>query len=242
MTKSKKVIFLSILSIIIFLTILFLKSYGSNIIQITNVIQEFYNAKGSQKCIIDDPKIGKKINFVQPICFIVRKQPSIVPIVAKIEKELSHLHSKLGSEAFNQYIPSTTSFTITNVCSYEDVINYKNYIYVLSDEKNIKYTIGEDTYKRLLKPAYETIEVPLVVLDDLFKNNNFAKMRFYSTKGYRSKLTKEYFSNCGVQDFSKVKWGKDVTATVNFKQLKCLYDYFWNDFHSERLPIAFEIQ
>lgn len=60
----------------------------------------------------NNPKIGKEIIFKKPICYIVREVPAIIPIVSKIEKEITEAHKPFSSEKENKNLPK--SFKIYN--------------------------------------------------------------------------------------------------------------------------------
>jgi len=187
--------------------------------------------------------IGKEIIFSQPIGYSVRNSPkAIVPIVNKIENELGSPHiMDIYYEKTNQYILSKTIFKIIAIYAYADIMNKKELYYVLADKTGKKYIIGEYFFRDLMKPIYLNSKVPSEVLDELYSKKHFIKMKFYTIKENNSRLTSSYFNKCNIKDFSENKWQAEVVATIDFKNLVCLYSYFWDDFNSEAYPISFEV-
>ena len=222
-------------------SLLFIDRYGSTIVGRAYLFYEILAGGGTQEQIADYPKIGQRVRFEQPIGYIVRRVPSIVPIVAEIKNELGSIHPKLDSEAINEYIPADTNFTITDVYTYKDIVNPQTYYYVLSDQKNVRYTVDEKFLKLLNKPVYPDAKAPVSLFDDLYNSKTSMQMKFIAMTAKSPRLIPEYFSKCAVQDFSVLKWEHEAIATVDFNQLVCLYQYFWNDFNSKTFPISFEI-
>ncbi len=220
---------------------LFFVLYGSWFINLVDIASQFHNAKGIQEHITKHPKIGQNVKFAQPIAYIVRKQPAIVPIIATTKYELLWIHPKSNSEVINQYIPNDTNFIITDVYTYENIINQRRYYYALSDQKGMKYVVSESTFEMLIKPIYQDAKAPVKIFDDLYLNKNYVELKFVTIKKNNSRLNGEYFSKCDIQNYSVVKWNQKAISTVDFNQLVCLYEYFWNDFNSEQFPISFEI-
>ena len=197
----------------------------------------------NQERLDDNQNIGKKVSFQQPIVFIERKIKSIVPIVANIKKEITGLHTKCESELKNQYITSNTIFTISEAYTYSDILNKPKTYYVLLD-KNIKYILSEDTLKRLQKPIYEKANMPTELLDKLYLKKEYSniKIKFYSSinsEKYHQRISISQFEECKAQDI-KNKYNY-IVATVNFKQLACLYSELWDSTHSEQNPVKFEV-
>lgn len=187
--------------------------------------------------------LGKEVTFSQPIGYIVRKHPAIVPVIAKIQNELGPVHPKglYDDEKINQYIPLNTTFTTTDIYAYADIMNKQTLYYVLSDNTGKKYVIGEYFYKKLRQPVYSNAKVPTETIDKLYFGKHSIRMNFYTIEKRNPRLTEEYFHVCKVKDFSIKSWEREATATVDFTNLVCLYNYFWNDFNSEMYPIVFEI-
>ncbi len=131
---------------IFFFIIFFISSCEPNFVRTLKKLNHTTNLK-----IENHPKIGKKISFPQPLGYIIRKHPSIVPIVRDIEKELTKMHPKLDSEKVNQHIPPETQFTFVEVHFYEDAFNGETTYYVL-ESKGVKYILSEFTLKYLSKP------------------------------------------------------------------------------------------
>lgn len=197
-----------------------------------------------QKHFKNHEKIGQKLHFSQPIVYIVRKNPSTVPIVDAIQKELEGLHSVgLYDEKINQYISSKTVFTITDVYAYATPLSEKTFWYVLSDEKGIKYIAYEGYLKWLTEPSYPNAQVPLDFIDELYLSKNTMKIKFLALNEHNEYLTQNYFKKCKVKDFifSFADKKAIVIATVDFTQMVCLYDDFWRGAQSWRNPISYEI-
>ena len=131
---------------IFFFIIFFISSCEPNFVRTLKKLNHTTNLK-----IENHPKIDKKISFPQPLGYIIRKHPSIVPIVRDIEKELTKMHPKLDSEKVNQHIPPETQFTFVEVHFYEDAFNGETTYYVL-ESKGVKYILSEFTLKYLSKP------------------------------------------------------------------------------------------
>ena len=239
MGRTKKIILFIIISLA---AILFIDRYSKEIIGITYVVYEIINGgSGTQNHINEHSKIGQKVKFSQPIGYIVRHVPSIVPIVAETKNELGSIHPKLDSEAINEYIPSDTNFTIVDVFTYRDIVNPQTYFFVLSDQQHVHYTVKESTYESLVEPIFQGARAPVDIFDNLYRRKNSVNVRFAAMKRKSPRLIPEYFSKCNVQNFTLLKWEQEATATINFNQLVCLYQYFWRDFNSETFPISFEV-
>ena len=101
--------------------------------------------------LFNNPKIGKEIIFKKPICYIVRDIPAIVPIVAKIEREITEAHKPFSSEKENKDLPNNLKFIITNAYSYRDFLNKKSIYFVLVNNQQ-KYIIDKGTLNYLLSP------------------------------------------------------------------------------------------
>ena len=215
-------------SIIIFILIAFFISRCNS----WSVVQEHLD---------NDPRTGKKIQFAQPISYIERKTSSIVPIVAKVKKEISGLHIKYDSERVNKYIPSSTIFTIEDIYAYSDFMNSITFYYVLSNKK-VKYILSEDTLNRLQKPIYKNAQMPAKILDRLYNSKLRATIKFYvpEKKGrYYDVLSINKFEECDIRD--AVNNDGNITASVNFTQLSCLYSKLWDNIQSETYPVKYEI-
>ena len=200
-------------------------------------------AFSNQEKLDDNENIGKKISFQQPIVFIERKTKAIVPIIANIKKEITGLHIKYESELKNQYIISNTIFTISEAYTYSDILNKPETYYVLLN-KNIKYIISEDTLNRLQKPIYKKANMPTMILDKLYLKKEYSsiEIKFYSSvdlEKYHQGISIFQFEECNAQDI-KDKYNY-IVATVNFKQLACLYSKLWDSTHSEQNPVKFEV-
>ncbi len=196
-----------------------------------------------QEHLDNDPRTGKKIQFAQPISYIERKTSSIVPIVAKVKKEISGLHIKYDSERVNKYIPSSTIFTIEDIYAYSDFMNSITFYYVLSNQK-VKYILSEDTLNRLQKPIYKNAQMPAKILDKLYKNKSKlrATIKFYVSekKGrYYDVLSINKFEECDIHN--AINNDGNITASVNFTQLSCLYSKLWDNIQSETYPVKYEI-
>ncbi|WP_345984490.1 hypothetical protein WCX49_07570 [Sulfurimonas sp. HSL-1656] len=238
MSRRKKIFLFMIISLA---SILFINRYGSTIVGRAYLLYEIFTGGGTQEHISDYPKVGQRIRFKQPIGYTVRKFRSNVPIVNEIKNELFIVHPKRGSDALNEYILSDTDFTITDVYTYKDIANPQTYFYVLTDQNNVRYIIQEKHFEWLLKPVYADAKAPVSLFDDLYRNKTSVHMKFTAMKEKNPRLIPEYFSKCEVQDFSILKWEQEALATVDFNQLVCLYQYFWNDFNSKAFPISFEV-
>jgi len=188
------------------------------------------------------PYIGKKVYFHQPVSYIERVYPSIVPIVAKTKKEIVQLHEKLDSEKINQYIPSSTVFTISDAYEYKDLLNSKTIYFILSAH-NEQYILSQNTLINLQKEIYENAQVPLITLDQLYKDRQLtATIRFYLKKldgRYYDLFNKETFKKCGIS--KTISHNNEIITTVDFNQLACLYSHLWNNLHSAKYPINYEI-
>ena len=136
----------NLLLIFVFISIVLLFKWGST----GFMIQEHLEA---------DPNIGKTIHFAQPVSYIERETPAIVPIVAKIKKEITGLHLKYESEKKNAYLPSDTDFIVTDAYAYRDILNKRSIYYVLSG-LGVNYILSEDALNRLQKPIYNNAKVP----------------------------------------------------------------------------------
>ena len=88
--------------------------------------------------------IGTKIIFKQPMCYTIRKHDSIVPFVARIEKELSKAHTKHDSEKVNIPLPDDAIYIISDVYSYSDVMNRFRLYFVLK-YNDIDYILDEES-------------------------------------------------------------------------------------------------
>lgn len=241
MKKSTKIILILTVSIVLGIG-LYIFQHRSYIISTAYFINQLIKyGKGTQQHILEHPKIGQKVNFLQPISYSQRQQAAIVPIVAKIRNELIWIHVKRDSQIVNQYVPNNTDFTITDVYTYKDIINQQRYYYILSDEQKMKYILSEKMFKTLMKPIYQNAQAPVKIFDELYITKKSIKMRFFAIKERNPRLQRGFFDECNVQEFSIKQWEQEATATVNFNQLVCLYGYFWDDFHSERLPMSFEV-
>jgi len=186
--------------------------------------------------------LGKEVVFAQPLNYTVRSTPSIVPIVNKIQNELGSLYpAGKYDEKINQYIPYDTVFKITDIYAYADIINKKEFYYVLIDKENKKYTISEYFYNDITKPIYPNAKTPIKIIDKLFFNKKSIEIKFYAVTGNNPRLVSSYFNDCKIKDFSVKKWQREAIAKVNFTQLVCLYNYFWDDFNSDIYPVSFEI-
>jgi hypothetical protein len=217
-------------SIIIFILIaLFFKWCSTGFI-----IQEHLNKNSN---------IGKKIQFAQPISYIERETSAIVPIVARIKKEIESLHIKYDSEQVNKYIQNSTIFTIEDAYAYKDFLNSRTIYYILSNQK-VKYILSEGTLSYLQKPIYKNAQMPIKILDKLYKNKLYAtaNIRFYSSEKngrYYDVLSISKFEECNINDATNNKG--DITASVNFTQLSCLYSKLWDSRHSKTYPVKYEI-
>lgn len=183
-------------------------------------------------------EVGKKVSFSQPLVYIVRETPAIVPIVAQIEKELSGLHTKLDSEKVNQYIPLKTVFTIVDAYLYEDAFNGKS-IYLILEAQGEKYILKDETLKRYQQPIYKGAIAPTKIFDRLYESGESIKLHFFELNQTNRHFNKYTFANCKTQASKTPKGG--FVASVNFEQLRCLYEPFWDDWLSDKQPIAFEI-
>jgi hypothetical protein len=196
-----------------------------------------------QKELKEHPSIGKTIHFAQPISYIERETPAIVPIVAKIKKEITGLHIKYDSEKKNEYLPSSTTFVIENVYTYKDLLNEENVYYILSSQ-DVKYILDEESLNRLQKPIYNNAKTPMKILDKLYKGKPYdtSKIRFYLSekKGrYFDVFSTAPFKECNVQNIITNKTG--IIAIVNFNQLSCLYTKLWDNIHSASYPVKYEV-
>jgi len=191
---------------------------------------------------VDDENIGKKVSFQQPIVYIERETNAIVPIIAEIKKEITSLHVKYRSELKNEYIPSNTIFTIVDAYVYSDFLNGPSLYYILSS-KNTNYILSEGSLNRLQEPTYPNAKIPTKILDELYKNEyESIQIKFYSStdlKIYHQGISVSQFEDCKVQD-TKDEYSY-IQATVNFKQLACLYSKLWDGIHSEQYPVKFEV-
>ncbi len=106
--------------------------------------------------VANHPKIGQKVSFAQPIVYIVRETPSIVPIVEEIGREIERLHPKRDDETVNGYIPVKTVFTVVDVYYYKNAFNPPAYYYILSDGGEL-YILSEDSLEYLQKPVNEGV-------------------------------------------------------------------------------------
>lgn len=195
-----------------------------------------------QEHLDDHPDIGKKIQFNQPISYIERENPAIVPIVAKIKKELGGHHKKYDSEKKNEYLSIKTIFTIEDVYAYRDIINNRSILYILTHD-DVKYIVNEDSFNRLQKSVYENADVPIEVLENLYKDKtSTSRIRFYifnKTGRYYDVFNIEQFEKCNIQNITSDD--KGITATVNFNELSCLYFNLWDNIHSESYPVKYEL-
>ena len=96
----------------------------------------------------DNPRIGKEIYFKKPISYIIRETPSIVPIIAKIEKEITESHTPFSTEKENKNLSLHTKFIITDAYSYRDFLNQKTIYYILTNQE-VKYILSEGTLNEL---------------------------------------------------------------------------------------------
>jgi len=170
--------------------------------------------------------------------YIIRTIPAIVPIVAEIEKELTGLHTKLDSEKVNQYIPLKTVFTIVDAYFYEDIFNGKS-LYVVLEAQGEKYILEDDSYKRYQQPIYEGAVAPTKLFDELYESGDSVKLHFFELNQTNRNLNPYTFQNCNTTAIKSPKGG--YIAAVNFKQLQCLYEPFWDDLLSDKQPIAFKV-
>jgi len=82
---------------------------------------------------------------------MIRDIPAIVPIVAKIEKEITEAHKPFSSEKENKNLPNNLKFIITDAYFYRDFLNKKSIYFVLTNNQQ-KYVIDKDTLNYLLAP------------------------------------------------------------------------------------------
>ena len=237
--QKKSIYFLVVFSLVVI--VIFIKQIfdSSDIGRFVKAVQNDGNIK--QLNISNHDKIGEKVKFAQPYVYIIRNVDSIVPTVAQIKNELVGIHPKLKSELKNIYMPSNKVLTITEVFNCSDIINQPRYYYILTDKNTTKYTISKASFERLINPIYLNAVAPLEVFDKLYLSGKSISIEFLALKDKNDKLNANIFKHCNVEIFSINKWGKKAVGTVDFEQLSCLYQFFWDDFHSERLPISFQV-
>jgi len=220
---------LPIKKIILFLIVLFVLKWCSSGFQIQYKLSEHSD-------------IGKETTFSKPICYINRKgTPAIVPIISKINNEITTVHVPFDSESINQYILSNTLFKVTNVYNYRDIMNKQTLYYVLSDQNNKKYILGQGSYYGLQKPISPDTEEIGSLLDELYLNKGSIKMKVFETGKENHRFIAIFFDRCNIKTLS-VNYKKRVAhIKVDFKQLVCLYDNYWNNPRDKDYPVSYEI-
>jgi len=138
-------------------------------------------------------------------------------------------------------MPHNKILTVTEVYSYSNIMSSPREYFVLTDGNGIKYIISQFSLDRLTKPIYLNVVAPLEIFDELYFEEKSINIKFFAVNARNDKLKESVFLDCNVEMFTINKWEVEAVAKVDFKQLSCLYQYFWADFHSERHPVSFEI-
>ena len=86
--------------------------------------------------------------------------------------------------------------------------------------------------------------MPTKILDKLYLKKEYSDIiiKFYSSidlEKYHQGINISQFEECKAQDI-KDEYSY-IVATVNFKQLVCLYSELWDSTHSEQNPVKFEL-